>query len=156
LKKALQILALYTVRWQIEVFHRILKSGCQVEDYPPEDIQRLRPRLAVQMILAWRIHYVTLVGRECPELPAEVVFEEWEWKPLVVVFCGKSALLQPPRLAQMIAWIAKLGGYIGRKGDGPAGPQTIWKGMAKMLAYGELWRALHDLPAQISSPAQPP
>jgi hypothetical protein len=156
LKKALQILGLYTLRWQIEVFHRILKSGCQVEDYPPEDIQGLRPRLAAQMIIAWRIHYVTLVGRECPELPADVVFDEWEWKPLVVVFCGKNAPLQTPRLAQMIAWIAKLGGYIGRKGDGPAGPQTIWKGMAKMFAYGELWRALHALPSEISPKAQPP
>lgn len=156
LKKALQILRLYALRWQIEVFHRILKSGCQVEDYPPEDIQRLRPRLAVQMILAWRIHYVTLVGRECPELPADVVFEEWEWKPLVVVVCGKDAPLRPPTLAQMIAWIAQQGGYIGRKGDGPAGPQSIWKGMAKMLAYGELWRAMHGLSQETSLAEEPP
>jgi hypothetical protein len=156
LKKALQILALYTLRWQIEVFHRILKSGCRVEDHPAEDIQRLRPRLAAQMIVAWRIHYVTLVGRECPELPADVVFEEWEWKPMVVVFCGKNAPLQPPTLVQMIGWIAKLGGYIGRKGDGPAGPQTIWKGIVKMFAYGELWRALHDLPCGNLIDPQPP
>lgn len=154
LKKALQILGLYTLRWQIEVFHRILKSGCRVEDYPPEDIQRLRPRLAVQMILAWRIHYLTLVGRECPELPADVVFEEWEWKPMVVMSCGKDAPLRPPTLAQMIAWIAKQGGYIRRKGDGPAGPQIIWKGMAKLFACGELWRALHS--SEISPTAQPP
>ena len=40
----------------------------------PESGERLRPRLAVQMIIAWRIHYVTLVGRECPELPAEDTF----------------------------------------------------------------------------------
>ena len=146
----------YALRWQIEVFHRILKSGCRVEDHPPEDIQRLRPRLAAQMILAWRIHYVTLVGRECPELSAEVVFDEWEWKPMVVVFCGKDAPLRPPALAQMIAWIAKLGGYIGRKGDGPPGPQSIWKGIAKMLAYGELWRALHGLSQETSVAEQPP
>jgi hypothetical protein len=156
LKKALQILALYTLRWQIEVFHRILKSGCQVEDYPPEDIQRLRPRLAVQMIIAWRIHYLTLIGRECPELPADVVFEEWEWKPMVVMSCGKNAVLKPPTLAQMIAWIAKQGGHIGRKGDGPPGPRTIWKGMAKMLAFGELWRALHGPFSEISPTTQPP
>lgn len=145
LKKALQILKLYTLRWQIEVFHKILKSGCQVEDNPPEDVERLRPRLAVQMVIAWRIHYVTLLGRECPDLPADVLFEEWEWKPMIVVFGGKQAPLDPPSLAQMIDWIAKAGGHIHRKGDKPPGPQTIWKGMAKMFAYGELWKALHGL-----------
>ncbi len=145
LKKALQILKLYTLRWQIEVFHKILKSGCRVEDNPPEDVQRLRPRLAVQMVIAWRIHHVTLLGRECPDLPADVLFEEWEWKPMIAVFGGKQAPLVPPSLAQMIAWIAKAGGHIYRKGDRPPGPQTIWKGMAKMFAYGELWIALHGL-----------
>ena len=153
LKKALQILALYAWRWQIEVFHKILKSGCRVEDYPPEDIERLQPRLAVQMIIAWRIHYMTLLGRECPDLSADVLFEEWEWKPMVVRFCGRQAPLRPPRLAQMIAWIADLGGHIGRKGDGPPGPETIWRGVAKMLAYGELWRALHN-PFQDVQPIQ--
>jgi hypothetical protein len=144
LKKALQILKLYTLRWQIEVFHKVLKSGCQVEAHPPEDVERLRPRLAVQMVIAWRIHYLTLLGRECPDLPADVLFEEWEWKPMAVVFSGKPAPLHSPSLAQMIAWIAKAGGHIGRKGDGPPGPRTIWKGMAKMFAYGELWKALHS------------
>lgn len=145
LKKALQILKLYTLRWQIEIFHKILKSGCRVEDNPPEDVERLLPRLAVQMVIAWRIHYVTLLGRECPDLPADVLFEEWEWKPMMVVFGGKQAPLVPPSLAQMITWIAKAGGHIYRKGDRPPGPQTIWKGMAKMFAYGELWKALPGL-----------
>lgn len=96
------------------------------------------------MVIAWRIHYLTLLGRECPDLPADVLFEEWEWKPMAVVFSGKPAPLHSPSLAQMIAWIAKAGGHIGRKGDGPPGPRTIWKGMAKMFAYGELWKALHS------------
>lgn len=143
-KKALQILELYSWRWTIEVFHKILKSGCQVEDHPPEEVDRLRPYLALQMIIAWRIHYVTLLGRDCPDLAADVVFEEWEWKPVVVVFCGKQAPLIVPTLRQMITWIGKLGGHKGRKGDGPPGPKTIWKGMAKMFAYGELWKALHQ------------
>jgi Transposase Tn5 dimerisation domain/Transposase DNA-binding len=146
LKKALQILELYSWRWTIEVFHKILKSGCQVEDHPPEDIHRLRPYLALQMVIAWRIHYVTLLGRDCPDLPADVLFEQWEWKPVVVVFCGKQAPLTVPTLQQMIIWIGKLGGHIGRKGDGPPGPKTIWKGMAKMFAYAELWKALNQSP----------
>jgi len=154
LKKALQILKLYTLRWQIEVFHKILKSGCRVEENPPKDVQRLLPRLAVQMVIAWRIHYLTLLGRECPDLPADVLFEEWEWKPMIVVFRGKQAPLDPPSLAQMIAWIAKAGGHIHRKGDIPPGPQTIWKGMAKMFAYGELWKALHAVSQEVQRAEQ--
>jgi hypothetical protein len=146
LKKALQILELYSWRWTIEVFHKILKSGCQVEHHPPEDIDRLRPHLALQMVIAWRIHYVTLLGRDCPDLPADVLFEEWEWKPVVVVFCGKQEPLAVPTLGQMIIWIGKLGGHLGRKSDGQPGPKTIWKGMAKMFAYGELWKALNQSP----------
>ena len=144
LKKALQILKLYAWRWQIEVFHKILKSGCRVEDHPPETVERLKPRLAVLMIVAWRIHYVTLLGRECPDLSAEVVFEEWEWKPLALLFGDKQGPLRTPTLAQMIAWIARLGGHLGRKSDGPPGPQTMWKGMAKMFAHAEIWKALQS------------
>jgi hypothetical protein len=143
LKKALQILKLYSLRWQIEVFHKILKSGCHVEQSQLKEAQRLLPRLAVQMIIAWRIHYVTLLGRACPDLAAGAVFEEWEWKPVVVIFRGKEHEQEEPSRAQMNAWIGQLGGHLGRKGDGPPGPQTIWKGMARVLDYAELWRALH-------------
>jgi Transposase DNA-binding/Transposase Tn5 dimerisation domain len=143
LKKALQILELYSRRWQIEVFHKILKSGCRVEESQLKDAERLLPRLALQMVIAWRIHYVTLLGRACPDLPCGAVFEEWEWKPVVVIFRGKEHQDEEPTLAQMNAWVGQLGGHLGRKSDGPPGPQAIWKGMDRVLDYAELWRALH-------------
>jgi hypothetical protein len=143
LQKALQILKLYSLRWQIEVFHKILKSGCRVEDSQLKTAERLLPRLALQMIIAWRIHYVTLLGRACPDLPCGAVFEEWEWKPVVVIFRGKEYQDQEPSLAQMNAWVGQLGGHLGRKSDGPPGPQTMWKGMAQVFDYAILWRALH-------------
>jgi hypothetical protein len=95
------------------------------------------------MIIAWRIHYVTLLGRACPDLPCGAVFEEWEWKPVVVIFRGKEYQDQEPSLAQMNAWVGQLGGHLGRKSDGPPGPQTMWKGMAQVFDYAILWRALH-------------
>lgn len=143
LKKALQILKLYSLRWQIEVFHKILKSGCRVEQSQFKEADRLLPRLALQMIIAWRIHYVTLLGRACPDLPCGAVFEEWEWKPVVVIFRGKEHEHEEPSLDQMVRWVGQLGGHLGRKSDGPPGPQTIWKGMARVLDYAQLWRALH-------------
>ena len=142
-KKALQILKLYTRRWQIEVFHKILKSGCRVEKSQLKDSERLLPRVALQMVIAWRIHYVTLLGRACPDLPCGAVFQECEWKPLVVIFCSQAHQPEEPSLAQMIQWLGRLGGHLGRKGDGPPGPQSISKGMLRMLDFALLWDALH-------------
>lgn len=142
-KKALRILKFYTQRWQIEVFHRILKSGCRVEKSQLKDSQRLLPRVALQIIIAWRIHYLTLLGRACPQLPSGAVFQPCEWKPLVVIFRGKARQQEEPSLAQMIQWVGQLGGHLGRKGDGPPGPQTIWKGLLRVLDFALLWEALH-------------
>jgi Transposase DNA-binding/Transposase Tn5 dimerisation domain len=143
LKKARQILHLYSQRWQIEVFHKILKSGCHAEKCQLKEAERLLPRLAMQMIIAWRIHAMTLLGRACPDLPCGVLFEEWEWKPVVVIFRGSAHESEEPSLAQMNEWVGRLGGHLGRKSDGPPGPQTIWKGLARVRDFGQLWIALH-------------
>lgn len=142
-KKALQVLNLYARRWQIEVFHKILKSGCCVEKSQLKDDQRLLPRVALQIVLAWRIHYLTLLGRVCPQLPCSAVFDPCEWKPLVVIFRGKAYEDQEPSLSQMIQWIGSLGGHLGRKSDKEPGPQSIWKGMLRVLDFALLWQALH-------------
>jgi hypothetical protein len=143
LKKALRILRLYTQRWQIEIFHRILKSGCRVEKSQLKDSERLLPRLALQLIIAWRIHYLTLLGRACPQLPCGAVFQPCEWKPVVVIFRGKAHQQEEPSLAQMIQWVGQLGGHLGRKGDGPPGPQSLWKGMLCVVDFARLWEALY-------------
>ncbi len=53
---------------QIEVFFKILKSGCKVEDLQLEKLERLEPALAFYQIIAWRVLYLTMLGRDCPEL----------------------------------------------------------------------------------------
>ena len=141
LKKALQVIRLYCRRWQIEIFHKILKSGCCVEKAQLKTAERLLPRIALQMVVAWRIHYVTMLGRACPDLPASAVFESWEWKPVVVVLRGKGAEKTEPTLGQMVQFIGQLGGHLGRKSDGPPGPKAIWRGMECMHAYATLWQA---------------
>jgi hypothetical protein len=142
-KEALRVIALYRLRWQIEVFHKILKSGCRVERAQLKTAERLRPRIALQMVVAWRIHHVTCVGRACPDLPCGIVFEAWEWKPVVVVVRGKGAETTEPTLGAMINYIGQLGGHLNRKSDGPPGPQTIWRGMQRMLDFAILWQALY-------------
>ena len=141
LKQALRLIGFYCLRWQIEIFHKILKSGCRVEKAQLKTAERLLPRIALQMVVAWRIHYVTMLGRACPDLPASAAFEPWEWKPVVVVLRGKGAQENEPTLGEMIRYLGQLGGHLNRKGDGSPGPQAIWRGLKRMHDFAMLWRA---------------
>jgi len=135
------ILEIYLARWEIEVFHRTLKTGCTIEELQLKDPERLQPALALYMIVAWRLLYLTKLGRECPELPCDAVFEEAEWKSLVAIAQGRPALAHKPTLNQMILLIAQQGGYRGRKGDGPPGPQVMWIGLLCLHHFATAWKA---------------
>ena len=77
-----QCLSWYCLRWRIEDWHRVLKSGCRIEDLAHETAERLRRSIAINLVIAWRILLMTLLGRETPELPAEVLFSDIELKIL--------------------------------------------------------------------------
>jgi hypothetical protein len=77
-----QCLRWYTLRWRIEDWHRVLKSGCRIGDLANETAERLRRAIAINLVIAWRIMLMTLLGRETPELPAEVLFSDIELRAL--------------------------------------------------------------------------
>jgi len=77
-----QCLRWYTLRWRIEDWHRVLKSGCRIEDLAHESAERLRRAIGINLVIAWRIMLMTLLGRETPELPAEVLFSDIELRTL--------------------------------------------------------------------------
>jgi hypothetical protein len=79
---AVRIVELYTRRWRIEEWHHVLKSGCIVQEHQNETAERLKRVIALDAVLAWRIQLMTLLGREVPELPCEVSFDESEVKVL--------------------------------------------------------------------------
>jgi hypothetical protein len=85
----------YSTRWIVEIFFRVLKSGCRVEDRRFEDAERLLPCLAVYLIVAWRVLYLCRLGRSCPEMSCEAVFEPAEWKSVYVVVRRE----RPPKVA---------------------------------------------------------
>ena len=68
----------YRLRWRIEDWHRVLKSGCGTEKLAYRTAERLKRGIAINMVIGWRIMLMTLLGRECPELPAEVLFSDIE------------------------------------------------------------------------------
>jgi hypothetical protein len=115
-------------RWPVEGFFRILNSGCQVEELQLETLERLEPALALYLIIAWRVLYLTLLGRTCPELPGAVVFALEEWQAVYIVTTRQRPPEHPPTLNTIICRVAAFGGFLNRKGDGFPGPQTLWIG----------------------------
>ena len=135
-----QVIQYYCVRWMIEVFFRVLKSGCRVEERRFEHIDRLWPCLAVYMIVAWRTLYVCRLGRSCPEVSCESVFEPAEWKSVWTVVKRTQPPNKAPCLGEMVGLVAQLGGYVKRKSDDPPGPQTTWIGLQRMYDFALSWK----------------
>jgi hypothetical protein len=122
-----QCLRWYCLRWRIEDWHRVLKSGCRIEALAHETAERLRRAIAIHAVIAWRIMLMTLLGRETTDLPAEVLFSDIEIQTLHAY--AKSRRLKPPsQVNEAVQLVAKIGGYLGRTRDPPPGHQLIWKG----------------------------
>jgi hypothetical protein len=128
--------ALYSLRWGVEIFFRILKSGCCIEELQIETRERLEPTIALYMLIAWRMLDLTNLGRECPELPCptskRAVFAEEEWKAVYLVTQKQAPPEQPPSLDTMVHMLASLGGFLNRKCDGFPGPKTLWIGLQRI------------------------
>jgi len=135
-----QVIQYYCVRWMIEVFFRTLKSGCRVEQRRFEKLDRLLPCLAVYLIVAWRTLYVCRLGRSCPDISCEAVFEAAEWKSVYRVVRGRRPPSTPPRLSEMVRMVAQLGGYVNRKRAAEPGPQTVWLGLQRMHDMALCWQ----------------
>jgi hypothetical protein len=118
--------------WGIEVYFKVLKSGCRVEQLQLETRERLEPALALYMIIAWRVLYLTMLGRDCPEMPCDAVFGDEEWKAVYLVTQCKAPPPEPPSLDTMVRMVATLGGFLNRKSDGFPGPKTLWIGLQRI------------------------
>ena len=130
---AYQRLEWYARRWGIELYHRILKSGCRVEARQMEQARRLKNCLSIDMIVAWRIHYLTTLGRETPNVPCTVYFTDSEWKALTTFTTKtKTPPETPPCLNDAVRLLGKLGGHLGRNGDGQPGMEVLWRGTARL------------------------
>jgi hypothetical protein len=135
-----QVIQYYCVRWMIELFFRTLKSGCRVEGRRFEHVDRLLPCLAVYLIVAWRTLYVCRLGRSCPDITCEAIFEPAEWKSVYRVVRRQSPPSAPPKLSEMVRMVAQLGGYINRKRPDEPGPQTVWLGLQRMHDMALCWQ----------------
>jgi hypothetical protein len=151
LEVARRVIALYLRRWDIEVFHRVLKTGCRVEQIQLKGAQAVRNCLTLYAIIAWWLLYLTHLGRHCPELPCGVVFTEAEWKSTCKVAAAKNlngykkgAPLREPPLREFMALVARLGGHLGRRSDKPPGAQVIWQGLTRVHDFACAWEAIYQ------------
>jgi hypothetical protein len=145
--QALECVEFYRLRWLIERYHFVLKSGCQVEKLQLESAERLRRALAVYSEVAWRLLWLTYVTRVHPDAPCTDVFDDLTWQLLEVIDQPTAVLpVTPPPLRTTLRKIAKLGGFLGRKGDGEPGVKTIWRGLRRLADMTESVRLVHDHP----------
>lgn len=142
---AFQRLDWYARRWGIEVYHRILKSGCRVEARQLENDRRLSNCLAIDLIVAWRIFHLTMRGEHTPEVPCTVYFSNAEWRALTTfVTKTKTPPERPPSLNEAVRLLGKLGGHLGRTGDGHPGTEVLWRGMARLADIELAYELYHD------------
>jgi hypothetical protein len=140
-----QVIQWYCCRWQIEVFHKVLKSGCRVEHCRLQTADRLYNFIALMSVIAWRLHWMTYINRCQPELLCTVVLTTVEWEALYMRI-NKSTRLpdKVPTVRQAVRWIAQLGGFLGRKSDGEPGVTTLWRGWLRLQDIAATWYLVNE------------
>jgi hypothetical protein len=138
LEQVRAIVEYYCVRWCIEILFRTLKSGCRIERRRFEHVDRVLPCVGLYLIVAWRTLFICRMGRSCPDVDCEAIFEPSEWKAVWVAVNRKKPPKKIPRLAEMVHLIASLGGYVERPHSEP-GTQTLWIGLQRMYDLAWAW-----------------
>ncbi|WP_165076168.1 IS4 family transposase, partial [Paludisphaera rhizosphaerae] len=118
----------YALRWLVERYHFVLKSGCRVERLQLRTAGRLDRALATYSAVAWRLLRLSYQARQQPDAPADSVLTPAETEILRRLAGSDS----PPTLREAVRRTAKLGGFLGRKGDREPGVQTIWRGLRRL------------------------
>jgi hypothetical protein len=133
----------YGKRWSIEIWHKVLKSGCKVEDCMLEEAERLKRYLTLFSIIGVRLMHVAYLARAHPDLPATEVFSAVEIQVLHLrVTKALPPVEQSLTLREIVRMLGKLGGHLGRKGDGEPGVLILWRGWMRLYESVEM---LHSL-----------
>jgi hypothetical protein len=131
----------YAQRWQIEILHKVLKSGCAVEQRQLETAARLQRVVVVDLIVGWRVLALCKAGRESSDDLACDWLSEAEWRALTSYMEDRATPPhQPPTVRQAVRWIAQLGGFLGRRSDGEPGPTVVWRGLQQLRAITAAWK----------------
>jgi len=132
-KEAIEKLEWYALRWKIEVFHKILKSGCKAEESKLRTAQRLTNLISVYCILSWRVFWMTMLNRSAADASPALALTDIEIGLLDHLVKDKNQKQPRPRtLSHYLTKVARLGGYLARASDPPPGNTVMWRGMSRL------------------------
>jgi hypothetical protein len=141
LEEARQVVEWYAYRWLIERFHYVLKSGCRLEERQLRERPRLERLLGLFNLVAWNLLWLTYQARQTPAASCEAALTTPEWQALYAYVRRTRQLpSSPPTLRQATRWIAQLGGFLGRKGDGDPGVKVLWRGWQRLQDIVAAWQ----------------
>jgi hypothetical protein len=138
-KDAIEKLEWYALRWKIEVFHKILKSGCKAEESKLRTAQRLTNLVSVFCILSWRVFWMTMLNRSAPDALPTLALTATEIAVLDRLVNDKPEARRKT-LSHYLTKIARLGGYLARANDPPPGNTVMWRGLSRLtdIALGAM------------------
>ncbi len=143
--EAIEKVRWYSQRWQIEVIHKVLKSGCKVEQRQLQTAERLERVLSIDLVVAWRVLALCKAARELPDAPISDWLADAQWQALWSYVHQRTAVPKTsPTVRQAVRWIAQLGGFLGRKSDGEPGTTTLWRGLQHLDAMTNMWELCHS------------
>lgn len=152
LQDAKDILNYYKMRWNVELYFKMLKTGCTVEDCRLEEGGKLVKYISLMSVIAWRLFWMTHISRQNPNISCDNILMESEWKAAWWLLhrtrikegkMKKSDIpTKPPTLREAIRWIAGNGGFKGRKGDGEPGMISFWRGWNRVLVGAEMYEMM--------------
>ena len=131
---ALEAVEHYKQRWKIERFHYVLKSGCKIEEIQQRSVDRIEIMILLYSIISIHIMQLTFLARDAPETPCDLIFSEKEWKTLYRA--GNKTRWEPerpPSMEEAVRLVAKLGGRVAAKSDGPPGLKVVWIGLSNLF-----------------------
>lgn len=141
---ARRIAGWYALRWQIEVFHRVLKTGCRVERRQMRTMQRLRPVIALDMVVAAHLMGVLSLSRAYPQRLARECLGAQQTEALCRFLPKEKLCAETLSLGEAVRHIARLGGFLARKGDGSPGAEVLWRGIQKLRVITEALSAFRE------------
>jgi hypothetical protein len=132
-RDAVEKLKWYALRWQIETFHKILKSGCKAEESKLRTAERVVNLISIFCIMSWRVYWMTMINRVEADLPAKVALTKDELRILDHLIPTKAQMnAHEKTLSFYLEKIARLGGYLARTRDPPPGNIVMWRGLARL------------------------
>lgn len=132
-EEAVEKLQWYAQRWKIELFHKILKSGCHVEAARLRTAERLTKLIAVFCILSWRVFWTTMIARTAPDAPPQSALTEAEMTVIDRAVRDRPTIPAAKTLSHYLLKLACLGGYLARARDRPPGNTVMWRGWSRLM-----------------------